>query len=511
MPTLSSVRHWDTDHLTEAAGHWAKTAAVWEDHFTELAWRIGVPWEGRSAESAQHRANSDRMAAIMAADRLHTASRVARVGANEISQARQGVLRVVNVAERAGFIVGEDFAVIDPRVYNAATAAARQAQAEAFSNELRAVVGILVKADHDVATQLLSATAGLGTAVFPESGGPGPNTTDSLDQNSHATLERIESSNRKLLDELEQEYRQLPDGQIKADRLADIAAVRESLQTPDSHLVHLERPGDPSQMIPAAVSIGDPYAAEHISVTVPGVGSTTRKSLSGMTKEAGELVREAGEISLATGMPDTVAAIAYTGYQPPLSMTSPEMLEDDLAQVGADHLRSFLADLNAAAKPGHTTALFGHSYGSLMSGIALKEGAGAMVDNVVLYGSPGFEADTPAQMGLRDDQFFVMTAPDDRIATQIGAMAPAHGWGADPNTVVGDHYLFTHLETQAGTVRLPGTAIEWDKTAAHGHSEYARAATERMTGFNLAAILLDRPDLTHKAQPAYSNYGFTGR
>jgi hypothetical protein len=128
-----------------------------------------------------------------------------------------------------------------------------------------------------------------------------------------------------------------------------------------------------------------------------------------------------------------------------------------------------------------------------------------MVDNVVLYGSPGFAATSAAQLGLRNDQFFVMSAPDDLIAKTIGGAAPLHGWGADPNTVVGGQYLFTHLETQAGTVSLGtdsmGRAIEWDKIAAHGHSEYGRNATERMTGFNLAAILLDRPDLTVKAVP----------
>ena len=301
----------------------------------------------------------------------------------------------------------------------------------------------------------------------------------------------------------------LPDGQIKTDRLADIAGIEKSLEVRDSHLIYIARPDDPSQMVPAAVSVGDPYAADHVSVTVPGVGSTTRKSLSTMTEEAAELKREADRISAAVvkvgQTPETVAAIAYMGYQPPLTMTSPEMLNDGLAQAGAPKLNAFLGDLNAAAKPGHTTALYGHSYGSLMSGIALKEGAGSMVDNVVLYGSPGFAATSPAQLGLRNDQFFVMSTPDDFIANTIGGAAPLHGWGADPNTVVGGQYLFTHLETQAGTVSLGtdsmGRAIEWDKIAAHGHSEYGRNATGRMTGFNLAAILLDRPDLTVKAVP----------
>jgi hypothetical protein len=181
-------------------------------------------------------------------------------------------------------------------------------------------------------------------------------------------------------------------------------------------------------------------------------------------------------------------------------LDSPETLTDDLAAANAPCLTAFLRDLQSAGKPGHTTALFGHSYGSLMSGIALRDGAAGLVDNVVLYGSPGFEAASPAQLGLRDEQFFVMTAPDDLIANPIGRLAPAHGWGADPNAVIGNHYVFTHLETRAGTVDL-GNGNVWEVGAAHGHSDYPRNATQRMTGFNLAAILLDRADLAVRAEP----------
>ncbi len=508
VPTLSAVRRWDTDHLTEAAGHWTRTATVWEDAFTELAARIGfpggTPWEGDAAESAQQRSHRDRMTVIALADQLHGASRVARSGASEIHQARQAVLRIVRAAESAGFVVDQYFSVTDPHCYNAVSAAARQTRAASFASELSASVGTLLAADHAVAVRLSAATAGLGTTGFPESGGTAARAGG---PDPHATLTAVEGANKRLLDELEREYRRLPEGRVRTDRLADIAGIRDSLSTPDSHLVYVARPADPSEMVMAAVSVGDPYAADHISVTVPGVGSSTRKSLSTMTSEAGELVDEAQQIVRVTKTDDSVAAVAFMGYQPPLTMTSPEMLDDDLAQSGAPQLRSFLGGLNAAAKPGHTTALFGHSYGSLMSGVALKGGAGGMVDNAVLYGSPGFQAVKPADLGLRNEQVFVMTAPDDLVANQIGALAPLHGWGADPNSVVGERYLFTHLETQARTVQVgtdsQGRPIEWVKTAAHGHSDYGRAATERITGFNLAAILLDRPELAVTAQPPH--------
>lgn len=315
---------------------------------------------------------------------------------------------------------------------------------------------------------------------------------------SSGDLEAVDKANRDLLNEMANEYSHLPDGQVKTDRLADIASIRDALKTRDSHLIYLARPDDPSQMIPAATAIGNPFNADHVSVTVPGVGSTTRQSIATMTQEAAGLRQEAQLIARAKNLPDTTSTIAWMGYQPPLTLDSKETFTDALAKANAPKLESFLGDLNAASSnPNHTTALFGHSYGSLLSGIALKDGASADVSNVVLYGSPGFEATSPAQLGLSDNHFFVMSAPDDLIRP-IGELAPLHGWGADPNAIVygdTDRYRFTHLQTQAGTVDL-GNGNQWDKTGASGHSEYGRDPLHRMTGYNLATILLNHPELS---------------
>jgi hypothetical protein len=146
-------------------------------------------------------------------------------------------------------------------------------------------------------------------------------------------------------------------------------------------------------------------------------------------------------------------------------------------------------------------ALFGHSYGSLLSGIASKDGASSLVDNVVLYGSPGFEATSPAKLGMNDHNFFVMTAPDDPIGIPA-ALAPLHGWGSDPNEIIDgspDRYRFTHLQTDAGWVNVGDEEIY--KTGASGHSEYGRDPLHRMTGYNLATILLDRADLAVREGP----------
>jgi hypothetical protein len=256
-------------------------------------------------------------------------------------------------------------------------------------------------------------------------------------------------------------------------------------------------------MIPAATSVGDPFKADHVSVSVPGVSSTTRGAVESMTREAAELRKEAVNIADQVGESTNIATVAWVGYQPPPSLTSPDVLTDDLAQAGAPKLTNFLQNLDAAShNPGQTTALFGHSYGSLTSGIALQNGASGLVDNAVMYGSPGFQASSTAGLGMRDDNFFVMSTPDDPI-NPLGALAPYHGWGSNPNDIINEgdatpRYRFPHLETEAGSTPIPGYE---HKTEARGHSDYPRDAGERMTGYNLATILLDRPDLAVTETP----------
>lgn len=371
-------------------------------------------------------------------------------------------------------------------------------------------LGVVAQDIVKLTTDYESVASDEGPAGGEEEGEQKPDEpTDGADKTdmSSGDINEIDQANRDMLEELRQQYQQLPDGQVKTDRLADIAAIDQALQTPGSHLIYLEKPVDPSQMIPAATSVGDPFTADHVSTTVPGVSGTTRNTIAGMTREAAELRNEAVEVA-KTADPDNpistdIATVAWVGYQPPANLGQTSVLDDDLAQAGAPRLTSFLSELDAASRnPGQTTALFGHSYGSLTSGIALGNGASEYVDNAVLYGSPGFQAVTPADLGMTDDNFFVMATSDDPI-NYVADVAPLHGWGASPNDVIdnGDgtlRFRFEHLETDAGSTPIPGYE---SKIGASGHSDYGRNAGERMTGYNLAAILLDRPDLTVRETP----------
>jgi hypothetical protein len=169
-PTLSAVRVWDTTHLTEAASHWLKTATVWEDTFTRLSQTInnpgGSPWLGDAADAAQQRAYSDRLTVIHAADQLHSASAVARAGADEIRSAQQAALAAVRRAEQAGFTVEEDFSVQSRETGSPAKLAARQAQAQVLATEIRSSVANLVATDQQAAAKITAAADGLGDTGF---------------------------------------------------------------------------------------------------------------------------------------------------------------------------------------------------------------------------------------------------------------------------------------------------------------------------------------------------------
>jgi hypothetical protein len=179
--TLSAVRGWDTTHLIDAAAHWTKTATVWEDTFTRLSQSVsnpgGTSWLGAAADAAQHRAYTDRLTVIEAADQLHNAATVASTGADEIRSAKQAALAAVQRAEQAGFTVGEDFSVTDREIGSSASRAARQAQAQALATDIRTRVGELIAADEQVAGKIMAAADGIRGAGFTDSDAGTPGST----------------------------------------------------------------------------------------------------------------------------------------------------------------------------------------------------------------------------------------------------------------------------------------------------------------------------------------------
>jgi len=176
-PSLTQVRAWDTQHLTEAAEQWTASANTWEHTFTQYTHHVGspggAPWDGAAAEAAQQRAQSDRIIVVGFVDQLHDAVAAANAGATQIQAARTAALQAVADAQADGFTVGDDFSVSSHDSGSWDYLSARQAKAELHAQTIRKAVTELVATDTRVATHVHDAAAGLDAVKFVESGGVG--------------------------------------------------------------------------------------------------------------------------------------------------------------------------------------------------------------------------------------------------------------------------------------------------------------------------------------------------
>ncbi|MGW4367690.1 alpha/beta hydrolase [Nocardia takedensis] len=252
----------------------------------------------------------------------------------------------------------------------------------------------------------------------------------------------------------------------------------------------------------AALAIGDPDNADHVSVTVPGK-DTTITSLCGMVAE-GKALRTETEYQLdRLGRGDEkVATIAWLGYEPPVSKGGPDdfaagwldAARTDRAEAGAPRLARFLDGIDVASNSPdpHLTAL-GHSYGSYTLARALQDPAhGQPVDDAVFYGSPGINASDEPDLGLRQGHGYVLRAADDPITLADTLRT----FGPDPVTT-----RLEQLSVAAGT-----TADGIPREAASGHSEYPRPSGTgpyegelRTSGYNMAVIIGGLPaELLHR-------------
>ncbi|WP_102140882.1 alpha/beta hydrolase [Mycobacterium hubeiense] len=274
--------------------------------------------------------------------------------------------------------------------------------------------------------------------------------------------------------------------------IRDLDKIHEAAENPNTYLIGLDTSGDSTKAI---VSVGNPDEADHVSVTIPGMGSQKDAggTIEGMVRE-GTLMRSEAMTQLenAGRGNETVATVAWLGYDTPPGIA--EAGADARATGAAPVLSNYLESVEVTSASGdpHLT-LVGHSYGSVVSGMALNEGANAVVDDYVAYGSPGFYAMDEADLGMQQGHVFVMQAPDDPIQNLDKVdWLPGLGWrGGDPADG-----SFVQLSTEAGT-----TPDGVYRAGASGHSEYPRPFQVggndvlRTTGYNTAVVVAGLPEL----------------
>ncbi|MFC5720079.1 alpha/beta hydrolase [Streptomyces gamaensis] len=173
--------------------------------------------------------------------------------------------------------------------------------------------------------------------------------------------------------------------------------------------------------------VGDLDRAERVSVVVPGVDTnllTFEKSQRAYSAPVGmaESLHDA-ESEAAPGV--RTAVIAWADYTSPAGVGM-DAATGKLATDGALRLRSLLRAL-----PGNgPVALFCHSYGSVVCGVAARE-LPPRVTDVAVAGSPGMRADRVSDLGT-SARIWAMRDPDDWIQSVPHLELGGLGHGADP-------------------------------------------------------------------------------
>jgi hypothetical protein len=176
LPTLSQIRDWDTEHLRQAADGWEAEAQRWESVYEQDYKRLTeTDWKGQGREAALERAGLDLVRVRGAAWQLREAATAARYGFDQQNGAKESALDAVADAEQAALRPNEDLSVVGG---SAATRAARQAQAQALSAQIRHRTALLIASNQEIATKITAAAGTIGEFRFDEPTGtsvPGSN------------------------------------------------------------------------------------------------------------------------------------------------------------------------------------------------------------------------------------------------------------------------------------------------------------------------------------------------
>ena len=154
---------------------------------------------------------------------------------------------------------------------------------------------------------------------------------------------------------------------------------------------------DPAGDGETAEVFGDLSRASRIAILVPGVATTLvdfDRGLGGVARRAPGVQGRTLYQQLSKRDRD-VAVISWLGYDPPDGVGLAAATEGR-ARAGATKLVAFVRDV-LRQRPGATVTLIGHSYGSLVVGLAARRLP--QVGDVVALGSPGIGAGKAADLG----------------------------------------------------------------------------------------------------------------
>ncbi len=212
---------------------------------------------------------------------------------------------------------------------------------------------------------------------------------------------------------------------------------------------------------------GDLGAADRIAVLVPGVSTTADNFNTGLddVRDRAPAVqgRALYDATRKAAPGEHVAVIAWLGYDAPQGVGRTAAREE-LARAGAQALDSFTADL-AIMRPRASVSVIGHSYGSVVAGLAAAS-LPAQVKNLVVVGSPGMGVSRAADLHTsahvwagQSDQDWIDWVPAFQVwGAGHGTLPATPGFGArvfGTNGVTDhDHYLAPGTQSLANIVSI---------------------------------------------------------
>ncbi|MEO6309491.1 MAG: alpha/beta hydrolase, partial [Leifsonia sp.] len=251
-------------------------------------------------------------------------------------------------------------------------------------------------------------------------------------------------------------------GQVK------LAVESKSKRTP-RYLMQL----DPADGGRAAVVVGNPDTADFVTYLVPGMNYGVEAQLVNWTATAEALAAEQKRVLRERSDPkkpaQQVATIAWIGYHTPDLFSVGGL---DRAEVGADQLERAITGLRVVRGNDQPfLSIIGHSYGSVVSLVALARGSLA-VDTFTLVGSPGSATQSASDLNVAGGTVFVGEADWDP-AVNSGF------FGSDPGA---SSYGAHRLGVSGNRDALTGKWLN----ASLGHNDYFTPASESL--HNMALI-----------------------
>ena len=207
--------------------------------------------------------------------------------------------------------------------------------------------------------------------------------------------------------------------------------------------------------VKAAMGRGDVDHAKNVATFVPGIGTTIEGSM-------GEYMRQTKNLrsaAMAQGnlSASDVATVAWLGYDAPgeadwkQPQNLPGIISPFLAKAGSDRLAGFMNGMQASRDYGagdaHMT-LVGHSYGSSTSGMAATKVKYGVIDDLVLFGSPGMGTYDAKNYHVDQNHLWVSGVPKGDSVQGMGAFRGGIVGSLGKNPMDSDSG-FTHLSDDA--------------------------------------------------------------